>query len=100
VGLSKSSYPGVPRSLHFTHACVLWYQQIMSKSIRGTKKSRGRPRTTGAGEQIGMRWQRALLQAIDAWRRAQADEPTRAEAIRRLVRLGLNRNGPVPRQRR
>jgi hypothetical protein len=58
----------------------------------GPKKSRGRPKT-GTGEQIGMRWQRALLQAIDSWRDAQWDKPSRAEAIRRLVQLGLRSRG-------
>ena len=60
----------------------------MAKSIRGTKKGRGRPRTTGAGVQIGMRWQEALLDQVDAWAKQQ-DEPSRPEAIRRLVEMGL-----------
>jgi hypothetical protein len=69
----------------------------MSKSIRGTKKARGRPKTTGSGDQIGMRWQSPVLQAIDAWRYAQVDKPSRAEAIRRLVQLGLGSgHRPVP----
>ena len=29
------------------------------------------------------------VDAIDAWRRRQADLPTRSEAIRRLLELGL-----------
>jgi len=29
------------------------------------------------------------LRAIDGWRRQQPDLPTRAEAIRRLIQLGL-----------
>lgn len=65
----------------------------MSRSIRGTTKSKrrgpGRPKTTGKGAQIGMRWQAPLLAAIDAWRAEQDDEPSRAEAIRRLVERGL-----------
>jgi hypothetical protein len=60
-------------------------------SIAG-KKSRGRPKT-GTGAQIGMRWQQAPLQAIDAWRDEQWDKPSRAEAIRRLVQLGLRSRG-------
>ena len=31
------------------------------------------------------------LAAIDAWRLSQSDQPDRAEALRRLVRLGLKR---------
>ena len=38
---------------------------------------------------IGGRWQTADVDAIDAWREQQEDKPDRAEAVRRLVRLGL-----------
>jgi hypothetical protein len=62
---------------------------MSSKPIRGTKKKPGRSKTTGAGERIGTRWQEPLLRSIDEWREAQQDEPSRAEAIRRLVVLGL-----------
>jgi hypothetical protein len=61
----------------------------MAKSISDTTKKRGRPRTTGKGEQIGTRWQESLLRSIDAWREAQEGGLSRAEAIRRLVELGL-----------
>jgi hypothetical protein len=63
----------------------------MKKSIHGTRKSRGRPKTTGAGIQIGMRWQPEELATIDGWRRKQEDLPSRTVAIRRLVQLGLKR---------
>ena len=36
-----------------------------------------------------MRADDAFLKAVDDWRRKQADLPGRAEAIRRLVELGL-----------
>jgi hypothetical protein len=36
-----------------------------------------------------MRWQAVELAAIDAWRRKQDDLPSRTDAIRRLVELGL-----------
>ena len=61
----------------------------MIKSISGTKKKRGRPKTTGLGVQIGMRWKVAELAAIDAWRERQSGHPPRAEAIRRLVEQAL-----------
>jgi hypothetical protein len=61
----------------------------MSKSIRGTKKRKGRPRTTGVGVQIGMRWHQAQLDEIDRWSAQCDDKPSRAEAIRRLVEMGL-----------
>jgi metal-responsive CopG/Arc/MetJ family transcriptional regulator len=39
--------------------------------------------------QIGVRVDADFLKAIDEWRRKQDDVPTRPEAIRRLVELGL-----------
>ena len=39
--------------------------------------------------QIGVRVEPEFLKAIDEWRRKQEDVPTRPEAIRRLVELGL-----------
>jgi hypothetical protein len=61
----------------------------MTKSIRVTKKRRGRPKTTGTGVQIGMRWQSPELTMIDGWIEKHAPDLTRSEAIRRLVELGL-----------
>jgi hypothetical protein len=66
----------------------------MKKAIRGPRNSQkqrgpGRPKTTGSGTQIGMRWLAADLAAIDDWRRWQTDLPPRSEAIRRLVKLAL-----------
>jgi hypothetical protein len=39
--------------------------------------------------QIGVRVDEEFLKLIDQWRRKQDDVPTRPEAIRRLVELGL-----------
>ena len=64
---------------------------IMAKSIRVTKKSRGRPKTTGSGVQIGMRWQQQTLDAIDAWITKQGGNLSRPEAIRRLVSQALGK---------
>jgi hypothetical protein len=62
----------------------------MAKSIRVTaKKRRGRPATTGAGTQIGERWHDPELAAIDAWIVSTGKTMTRAQAVRRLVELGL-----------
>ena len=62
---------------------------IMKRSIRGTKKSRGRPKTTGTGVQIAMRWQSLELTLIDSWIEKHAPDLSRPEAIRRLVEIGL-----------
>ena len=55
------------------------------------KPKLGRP-ATGQGHPLGQRWHRADIAHIDRWRRQQPDTPTRAEAIRRLVELGLKRS--------
>jgi hypothetical protein len=69
-------------------ASLFWYHYFMAKSITGTKKRRGRPPSpTGEGEQIGMRWPKPLLKAIDAWRAKQ--DLSRPAAIRQLVERGL-----------
>jgi hypothetical protein len=64
----------------------------MKKSIRVTtkkKKRRGRPVTTGKGTQIGERWHKTELAAIDAWIAQSGEEMTRGEAVRKLVALAL-----------
>jgi hypothetical protein len=60
----------------------------MARSIRDIPKKRGRPKTTGRGEGVLVRLH-GLLSAVDDWRSAQDDTPSRPEAIRRLVDLGL-----------
>ena len=60
----------------------------MGKRTVLAKKRRG-PAPTGKGEQVVVRWQPGPLAALDAWVAKQKDNPTRAEAIRRLVKLGL-----------
>ncbi|MGY0573884.1 hypothetical protein ACTGJ9_024700 [Bradyrhizobium sp. RDM12] len=60
----------------------------MAKKTLLAKKRRGPP-PTGKGTQIVVRMQPAPLDALDNWVAHQADRPTRAEAIRRLVELGL-----------
>lgn len=64
-----------------------------AKVTANTKRPPGRPRTTGVGTLIGMRWHEPALAAIDEWRRKQDDLPSRAEAIRRLVEMGLKAKG-------
>jgi len=55
--------------------------------MEGAKK-RGRP-ATGRGEQVQVRLQPMLLKQIDLWRGNRGDAPSRPEAIRRLIQLGL-----------
>ena len=46
-------------------------------------------RASTTGTLVGTRFQAPLLDAIDSWRKAQDDLPTRPEAVRRLVELGM-----------
>lgn len=45
-----------------------------------------------------MRTDAAFLRVVDDWRRAQPDIPARAEAIRRLVRIGIECSGQSARE--
>ena len=56
--------------------------------VSDNKKRIGRP-PTGVGTLVGQRWRDDQLEQIDRWRKGQADLPGRAEAIRRLVDIGL-----------
>jgi len=60
----------------------------MAKQTVITKKKRG-PAPTGKGVLLGVRLQPPALAALDAWIDRQDDQPSRPEAIRRLVELGL-----------
>ncbi|WBL82292.1 hypothetical protein I3J27_18340 [Bradyrhizobium xenonodulans] len=62
----------------------------MKKSISVNKKSRGRPKKAGGVYPVSaVRLSPDVGAAVDVWARAQADTPTRSEAIRRLVEIGL-----------
>lgn len=52
------------------------------------KSKRGRPVVDT--EAVNVRLPREMVEAVDAFRREQGDQPTRPEAIRRLVDLGLS----------
>ena len=70
---------------------LLWYHNCMKSARKtGTKKRPGRP-ATGQGVQIGARWSEQTVAAIDTWAASQADEPSRSEAVRRLVEIGLKK---------
>lgn len=57
-------------------------------SIPDNRKSRGRPKT-GISAPVGLRLYEDQLARVDAWAAAQPDAPSRPEAIRRLIELGL-----------
>jgi hypothetical protein len=67
----------------------------MAKSIPDIpkKETRGRPKTTGQGVGIMVRSHDDFLRPLDAWIAKQKPKPSRPEAIRRLVELGLKAKG-------
>jgi Arc/MetJ-type ribon-helix-helix transcriptional regulator len=76
----------------------------MRKSISVNRKSRGRPKKKGGVHPVtALRLPPALAAEVDKWAGSQADGPTRSEAIRRLVELGLTvkrpKSAPSERQR-
>lgn len=60
----------------------------MIKSNREITKSR-KKRASVVGDPVLVRVQPDMAKQLDDWRRTQDDLPGRAEAIRRLVELGL-----------
>lgn len=54
------------------------------------KKRRG-PKPTGQGIPVMVRVQPGQLAAVEAWATKEPDSPSRPEAIRRLVDLGLDK---------
>jgi hypothetical protein len=64
----------------------------MAKSVRVNTKRRGRPKTTGKGELLGVRIHAQQLAALDNWIGQQNDAPSRPEAIRRLLEQALSKS--------
>ena len=58
------------------------------RSVTKRKKKRGAP-PAGEGALIGLRLEPEALARLDRWAASQKDDPSRAEAVRRLVELGL-----------
>jgi hypothetical protein len=56
------------------------------------KKTRGRP-PTGQDPVTAVRLSPAVKSQIEDWAKQQPDNPSRSEAIRRLIQLGLAAKG-------
>ena len=54
-----------------------------------TQKKKREPPPAGKGTLIGLPLQPGSLARVDRWAASQKDDPSRPEAIRRLVELGL-----------
>jgi hypothetical protein len=64
----------------------------MARSITVIRK-RGRPKTTGTGQLVGVRLLPPLLSALDSFIATEDDSPSRPEAIRRLLDDDMKRLG-------
>jgi hypothetical protein len=59
----------------------------MSTLNSAKKLSKGRPVVDS--EPVNVRIERSQIVALDDWRRQQTDLPSRPEAVRRMIKLGL-----------
>jgi hypothetical protein len=68
----------------------LWYYQNMTRLSREKvlPKKPGRP-ATGRDPVLALRLPPALRSAVESWAKQQIDEPSRSEAIRRLLEFAL-----------
>lgn len=57
---------------------------MAASTVSDNKKKMGRP-ATGVGTMIGVRLQPDQLAALDAWIAGQPDQPSRPEAVRRIL---------------
>jgi hypothetical protein len=65
------------------------YRKIMGASISGTEKKRGRGRPRLNPKSIHLTLVPDQLAGVDKWASGQSDKPSRPEAIRRIIELGL-----------
>lgn len=66
---------------------------MVSKTVIAKKRG---PAPSGKGALVGVRLQPDDLAAVDDWGAEQSDHPTRPEAIRRLIRKGLETDQVMP----
>ena len=71
------------RLLEFNHQ-LRTYRTLRTNALSNTSE-----RAETKTERFELRLSGELLARIDQWRRDQTDLPTRSEAIRRLVEMGL-----------
>ena len=87
------------RQTHLPHVAgrhIFWYMKFMSASITRTRKARGRGRPPTGSESIHLRLLPDQLASVKDWIAAQPKpRPSRPEAIRRLVDLGLAGTQPM-----
>jgi hypothetical protein len=67
-------------------------KNAIRKKVGGKRPGAGRP-ATGSDPSRTFRLSDEFMATLDAWSARQDDAPTRSEAIRRLVELGLKAKG-------
>jgi hypothetical protein len=67
-------------------------KNAIRKKVGGRRPGAGRP-ATGSDPSRTFRLSDEFIATLDAWSARQEDAPTRSEAIRRLVDLGLKAKG-------
>jgi hypothetical protein len=61
---------------------------VPRKTVTQKKRGRGRP-ATGQDPHVSLRLPVETIAEAEAWAAQQPDKPTRSEALRRLINLGL-----------
>lgn len=72
---------------HLARLVYLWHDKTIMSINETNKPKRGRPSVDS--EAINLRLPRDVLDIVDDFRRGQSDLPTRPEAVRRLILLGI-----------
>ena len=67
-------------------------KNAIRKKVGGKRPGAGRP-ATGSDPSRTFRLSDEFMATLDAWAARQDDAPTRSEAIRRLVEIGLKAKG-------
>jgi hypothetical protein len=67
---------------------LTWHENMAVSRKNVTQKRRGRP-ATGQDPHVSLRLPVETIAAADAWAAQQPDKPTRSEALRRLIDLGM-----------
>ena len=67
-------------------------KNAIRKKVGGKRPGAGRP-ATGSDPSRTFRLSDEFMATLDAWAARQDDAPTRSEAIRRLVEIGLKVKG-------
>jgi hypothetical protein len=67
--------------------CSIYAIYVNTETTYMTNRPRGRPTKKAQDRPFQMRVSDDFFRAVDEWRRGQADLPSRAEAIRRMVEI-------------